>query len=262
VAKKLRFETRYYRAIPLDRAGYEFTETELEADKTALVVLHCWDIGCEGGPAVDKNFLVGMGSLESFAEAGRILREVIRPAMDAARAAGVLVAHVEHPNIWAKHRSCEAEQDPPRSPSSDDYHPPEAVPGWRQRIVDRSHGKDYATKSPYATMDRAKVAAARADEPMVYQSGQFDRVLRQRGIENLIYTGFAADMCILRAPGGIGDMFGFGYRCYLMRDATVGIEFPDTIEERISTRWAIRFHETHSGDTLESKDFIRACRGA
>ena len=258
MSRILSLNGRYYRAIPLDKGGYETQAVELDADKTTLVVLHCWDIGCAGGPAIDPNYLVGMGTYESFHEASRIMKECIRPAMDAAREAHVLVSHVEHPDIWKKHPECKEDIDPPGPPPS--YTPPPVVPGWREHIAARSHGTDYATKSPYARMDRATIVAALPGEPFVYQTNQFDRVLRRHGIENLIYCGFATDMCILFAPGGIQSMAGFGYRTFLMRDATAGIDFADTFADRIATRWAIRYFETHYGDTIRSAEFIAACR--
>ena len=253
----LKLTSRYYQAIPLDTPGYQFQSVELDPVRTVLVVLHCWNIGCPEGPPIDVNYFVGMGSLESFREADRMMREAIRPSMDAARKAGVLVAHVEHENIWRKHPSCVEDADPPADPNA--YWPGEAVPGWRTHIANRSHGKDYATKSGYAMMDRAKIVEPLAGEPVVYQTNQLDRVLRRRTIENLIYTGFCTDMCILRAPGGIEPMAGFGYRFYLMRDATVGCEFPDTIQAKVATHGAIRYYETHYGDTVTSEEFIQAC---
>lgn len=250
---------RYYRAIPLTDQGYEAMDVELDWERTALVAMHCWDIGRDGGPAIDPDFLVGMGTYESFREADRIMTECIRPAMDAARQAGVLVCHVECEEIWRRSHPDEAgEADPPAAPPASAM--PPVVPGWRQRIMARSHGQDYAKVSPYARMDRAKIAAPLADEPYVCDTAAFDSVLRARGIENLVYSGFAADMCVLRAPGGVEPMAGFGYRLFLMRDATVGIEFPDTFEERLATRWAIRYFETHWGDTITTADFIGACK--
>ena len=197
-----------------------------------------------------------MGFYENFNEGERIIRERIRPAMDAARKAGILVCHVENEAIGKKHPEAREFLDPPVPPSTS---PSPVVPGWRERIVMRSHGKDYATESPYARMDRAAIVAPQGGEPFVYQTGQFDRVLRRHGIENLIYTGFATDMCILRSPGGIEPMVPFGYRIFLMRDATLGVECPDTFGERLATRWGIRFVETHYGNTITWADFINTC---
>lgn len=254
----LRLPGRYYRTLPIDAMQYETEELELDPARTTLVVMHCWNIGCEDGPPADPSFWVGMGSREALAEAERILREVIRPCMDAARKAGVLVSHVESEGIAAKHAEAQEDTDPLQQPPHTPP-PPPAVPGWREQIVVRSHGKDYATKSPYAHMDRAKVVEPMPGEPFVYQTAQLDRMLRRRGIENLIYTGFATDMCVLRAPGGIEPMSPYGYRLFLVRNATLGVELPDTFDERIATRWGIRYFETHFGDTVLSTDFIEAC---
>ena len=252
----LRLIGRYFKSIPINKTGYETEPIELDPARTTFIGMHCWNIGCEGGPQVDPDFCVGMGYYETFREAERIMKECIRPAMDAARKAGVLVCHVESPTIGVKHPEIPKELDPPASGSKPQ---PPVVPGWRDHIVARSHGKDYPTKSPYARMDRAKIVASMPGEPFAYQTGQFDRILRRHGIENLIYSGFATDMCILRAPGGIEFMAPLGYRIFLMRDATVGVECPDTFSERIATRWAIRYFETHYGDTITFDDFINAC---
>ena len=64
---------------------------------------------------------------------------------------------------------------------------------------------------------------------------------------------------ILRAPGGLEPMCSYGYRRFLIRDATVGVELPNTFKERIATRWAIAYFETHGGYTLTTEDFIKAC---
>lgn len=256
----LRLTGRYYRTMPLDQPGYEARPLALDPQRTAFVAMHCWNIGCEGGPEIDPDYFVGMGSLESFGEAARIMREFVRPAMDAARAAGILVCHVEHDAIAARHPEALADADPPPCPAGRPAVPP-VVPGWREHIAARSHGRDYATRSPYARMDRAAIAAPLPGEPFVFQTAQFDRALRRRGIENLVYSGFATDMCILRAPGGVEAMAPLGYRLFLMRDATVGLECADTFEERVATRWGIRFFETHYGDTVVLADFLRACGG-
>jgi nicotinamidase-related amidase len=223
--------------------------------------MHCWNVGCEGGPALDVNYCVGMGYPETFREAGRIMREQIRPCLDAARRAGVLVCHVEADAIALQH----PEALPPcLSPASapGEAVPGPVVPGWQEQIAARSFGQDYATRSGYATMDRAAIVAGLPGEPYVYQTSQFDRLLREQGIENLIYSGFATDMCILRAPGGIEPMFALGYRTFLMRDATIGVECPDTFAARVATNWAVRYFETHFGDTVIAGDFIQACSTA
>ena len=254
----LNLQIRSYRTLPIDNPDYESHSLPLEPGKTALIVMHCWNIGLEDGPPIDMNFYVGMGFPATFREAGRIMRECIRPAMDSARKAGVTVCHVETEGIAAKHPDLLDKSDIPPKPSTESPSV-EAEPGWRARMLDRFHGKDYPSRSPLARMDRAALVAPLPGEPFVYLSSQLERELRRREIENLIYCGFCADLCVLRAPGGVEQMAGGNYRLFLMRDATVGCEMPETFHERVATRWAIAYFETHFGDTLLTEDFLRSC---
>ncbi|MEA3400879.1 MAG: isochorismatase family protein [Armatimonadota bacterium] len=252
---------RYYRSIPITDPGYEEEPLRLPVDETALVSLHCWNIGCPGGPELDPDFCVGMGYPGVTAEAYRIMREAIRPALDAARGCGLAVCHVQAEGIAKRYPEWYdyALDEPAESAIPKPEAPSEAIPGHRKAILERSHGVDYVNRSGLATMDFPEVVAPQPGEPIVHQTPQFDRVLRKRGIVNLIYAGFATDMCILNAPGGMGPMFGLGYRVILIRDATIGVEPPDFLPQRIATRWGIRYHETHWGDTVALDDLLDAC---
>lgn len=255
MAAMLNLTGRYYRSIPATDTGYEEEALDLPLAETALVSLHCWNIGCPDGPPLDPNFCVGMGYPETTAEAYRIMREAIRPALDAARQSGLAVCHVQAEGIARRYPAwygCHAQE--PVSGKG----PEQAIAGYRESILERSHGVDYQAKSGLADMDFPEVVAPLPDEPVVHQTAQFDRILRERGIVNLIYAGFATDMCILNAPGGMGPMFELGYRLLLVRDATLGVECPDTFEERLATRWGMRYLETHWGDTIALHDFLAA----
>lgn len=233
----LQLAARYYRALPIDRPGYEPVTLRLPVDKTALVGMHCWNIGCPDGPPVDVNYCVGMGWPQATEEAGRIMVEVIRPAMDAARVIGMPVCHVE--TDWMDHQYPHIESR--RSDASESVHP-------RQRaMLERAHGGGYMEHSPLARMRRAEVAAPVGDEPLAFYSDVLDEYLRRRGVETLIYMGFAADMCLLGAEGGARAMLARGYRCVVMRDATVGVETPASFPQRLSTKYALHIFEWSLG---------------
>jgi nicotinamidase-related amidase len=249
----LRLKGRYYRTIPITDPGYQEEDLQLEAGETALVAMHCWNIGFEGGPPIDPDYWVGMGFPVAHEEAGRIIIDLIRPAMDAAREAGVLVCHVESETI-RKNREAGFQE----SSRSEDREPKI----WREKIAWRSHGVDYPSRSPLSRMDRVKLVQPLEGEPFVCTTGELQEILVERGIRNLIYSGFATDMCVLRAPGGVEPMAARDYRMFLLRDATVGVECPDTFDERLATRWAIRYFETHFGDTMTTRDFINACKSS
>jgi len=257
--------TRYFRTRPIDSQGYETETFRLDPRKTAVVAMHLWDIGAEGGPAVDRSFFVGMGIEATTREADRIVREVIKPVIAAARRAGLLVCHVTHEWIGRrdpraqKHGGGQADEASLAVSPGGEERGYEAVPGWRKGIEERAYGKDFLTKSPLARMNESRAVDILPGEPYVYQTDLLRRLFKERGIENIIYTGFATDVCVLRADGGIEPMAGESYRVFLMRDATVGVEFQDTFEARRSTQYAIRFFEVNFGNSLLSADFITAC---
>ena len=245
---------RYYRALPIDRPGYEDVVLHLPVAETALVGMHCWNIGCPDGPPVDVGFCVGMGWPQATAEAGRIMVEVIRPAMDLCRTRGVAVCHVE--SDWM-------DQQYPEVPSRRQRgQPGAALLPVTQHLLDRAHGAQYLARSPLARMRRAAVVSPRDGEPLCFYTDQLHAWLRERGIANLIYTGFAADMCLLGAEGGARPMLGLGYRCILIREATVGVETPETFADRLITRYAVQRFEWQVGWGCAFADFAAALQPA
>ena len=248
VAKKLQLAARYYRSVPTDRAGYEEVVLSLPVEKTALVGIHCWNIGCPDGPATDTGYCVGMGWPQATAEAARIMAEVIRPAMDLARSIGMTVCHVETDWMDRKYPHIESR----RSDAEASVHP------VRQELFDRAHGANYMERSPLAEMQRAEIVSPVGDEPLVFYSDTLDEYLRERGIETLIYMGFAADMCLLGAEGAARPMLARGYRCVVMRDATVGVESPDTFPQRLATNYGLHIFEWTLGHGCTFAQFQQA----
>lgn len=258
----LRLKVRYYRCLPADRAGHEEEILELPVARTAFVGLHCWNIGMPDGPPVDVDYICGMGWTEAAAEACRIMTGVIRPCMDLCRGIGLKVCHVE-PEMFDKYyphvpsrRSCENERHAKSLRRQSDRWTV-LRSGELEKVQARGVGGD-PDKSPEATMKRAEVVSPVGDEPLVFYSDQLDEYLQRHGIDTLIYTGFATDMCILSAEGGGRPMLRAGYRCILMRDGTAGVETTDTFPERLATRYGIHRFEIAVGYSTTFADFQKA----
>jgi nicotinamidase-related amidase len=251
--RTLKLKARHYRALPIDNPGYEEEIIELPVAQTALIGMHCWNIGCPDGPPMDMNFCVDLGWPQSTEEGYRIMKEVMRPSMDAAREIGLQVIHMEAD--WM-------DEHYPDIPSRRDKTKVSKPTGRQAEMIARAHGADYMTKSPLAKMRRCEIVAPMGDEPMVFYTDTLDEYLKSKGIETLIYTGFAADMCVLGSEGGGQAMLSRGYRCILMRDGTVGVERPDTFEEKLATRYGIHIFEWKVGFSTTYQDFITAVDGA
>jgi nicotinamidase-related amidase len=240
---------RYYRALPIDNPGYEPVLFDLSVERTALIGMHCWNIGCPDGPPIDVNYCVGMGWPQASAEAYRIMAEVIRPAMDAARGVGMPVCHVETDWMDAQY---------PHIPSRRNRNAAWNPSPLHQEMLDRAHGPAYLVRSPLARMKRAEVVSPVSDEPLVFYSDVLDDYLKSRHIDTLLYAGFATDMCILNAEGGARPMLARGYRCILMRDATVGVETPASFPERLATRYGTHLFEWQIGYSTTFEAFTKA----
>ena len=256
----LRLVGRHWETPTLDDAGWFETVYELDPRETGFVALHLWNVGDAGGPPIPDRFFVDMGSRESQEESVRIAERYIRPAIDASRAAGLPIFHVEPPNIALKypsvHHMLEPEDlEPPRR-----ERPPEANPGWKKARAERSHGRGYAEWEGWQQMRILSSCDAEPGDQVILTSAQFDRICRARGIKNLVYTGFATNMCIMFAAGGAQDMLDYGYRIFLIREATHAVEYPDTFEERLMTRAALKYFELKLGDTIGFEQYVEAAR--
>ena len=258
MARLLKLMGRYYQTVPCDNPSLLEEPLELDADKTTVAVIHPWNVAFPGGPAFDPNYAVGFAFPFAFAESYRICREVIKPAVDASRKAGILVSHGTTTSIAMKRPEARIDSDPSEPPLTPKPAEPGAVPGHRNHILQSRFGD--SSKSAYTYMDRADFLMPENDEPFFYQTKQFDRKLRRMGIENLIYTGFATDRCVLRAGGGAIHMADLGYRIFVIRQATLGEEYHDTFEQRVNTKYGIRDIEANLGHSVGFDDYMENCR--
>jgi len=87
-----------------------------------------------------------------------------------------------------------------------------------------------------------------------------DLFCRKNKIINLIYTGFATNLCILDSPAAMKSMRNLGYKCIILRECTLAVEHHDTIAELLNTRVSIRYIETWVGYSASVKDFIEGLK--
>ena len=247
---------RHWHTPSLDRAGWREESLSFPPSEVGLVAMHLWNVGDAGGPPIPDQYFLDMGMRKTQEESLRVAEGCIRPAIHAARRAGVAVLHVEPEKIACKYPQYSPAAAPP-SPSPQS--PPEPNPGWRKERLNRSHGRDYAEWEGWEQMRIIGCCEAEKDDPVVATTEQLDRVCRERGIKVLVYTGFAANMCVLDAGGGARHMGNLGYRVYLVREATLAVEYPDTFDDRTMTRAAIRFFQQVVGDTLGLDQFVEGC---
>jgi nicotinamidase-related amidase len=261
---------RFYRGVPSRTPDGLVTEDwDLDFAKTAFVSLHAWNVGCPGGPPVPEDFFVDMGSPQNHEVGWCIINEEIVPALAAARNAGMTVVHVQSESIGKKYPHLMPPM-PDQRPTTNDQRPDAKIPMPNERrrgpISDhysrrasRVHGEGYMDWEGWKALDFAQILRPLDNETVVISTEQWDDWLREKGIDTLLYVGFCTNLCILDAPGGMRQMAPLGYRCIILREATLAVEFPDTLEQRLQTQASLRFIEGWVGYTASNRDFLRAC---
>ncbi len=214
----LTFPVRYYCMYPL-REGTKHTESSfghreielrLKLEETALILVDVWNVEKNTKPlsVLGKDWVSkfrGGKSLQDWVR--RITKHRIRPTIDVARKAGVLIIHAptEHVAIkyeQYKHQSKEAE---PKLFISD-WPPPKLKEQRTRRILELRYGKGAyeADKLRETTYDDISDLVKPQPEDYIVATGeQLNQILKEKGVLNLMYVGFATNLCLFVKPGGL-----------------------------------------------------------
>ena len=84
------------------------------------------------------------------------------------------------------------------------------------------------------------------------------KTLQQKGIKQLLYAGYASNMCVLTRPIGIIEMFRQGYHPILVRDASLAVEAPGVAEQHLTHVVATQMVERNWGMTTTVDEVIAA----
>ncbi len=251
----LNMTVRYFQdSTPLDVPCREenFLRREitmaLPVEQTALVLVDLWNIHfCESW----------------LARATDVLKAKVLPAIEAARRAGLTVVHAPSPPVAAQYPQLQRHKPAPQW----------APPTWPPAEFRRREGPYAAFKGPrdqppgigpwwdpIAHKLSISPAVTVLDEEYVLATGQqLHELAEEKGILHLIYAGFATNWCIMHRDYGVRAMSGRGYNVILLRDATMGVEYPDTLHDLFATEMAIRDVETQCGFSALTDSFLTAC---
>ena len=240
---KLRIPARYYCRYPYERPrGLVETVEELDLDRTAFLLVDVYGIGHDVGdpiPELPPLFLRRLHEQQS-----EMIRERIRPACDAARAAGIPVVYTENrwkPAAWAGSQFAELVErtECGHLGSFDDVYIGTAYNAY-SRVIEPRPGDIVVEKTMYDSFFETTL----------------DTALRNLDAKYLVCAGFSAEICLLTTV--IGAMYR-NYRVFVLRDCVLASEFADTVDEMAMTQWAVRYYEAMVGFTSTSDAFVAAC---
>lgn len=250
----LKIQGRYYRLFPPEKfLGHAEETLELDTETTAFLVVDVYGLGFSPDDEGKPHDYPSLSLSASFETEKEIVVNHIRPAMDAARRAGLPVIYLNNsaPRIAINRselartaqRSCDLDWE--AWGSEDGIDPREYV-----------YGNSTAVKFSKVVEPRPEDYFIRKHAYSGFFETRLDGLLRNLNIKTLVCVGFALDMCLHCT---MIDAMNLNYRILLLRDCAMAVELPEEVEEMAFTRRMILWTEYSVGYTATSGAFIAAC---
>lgn len=246
--------------------GWKKVTLDFARERTAVVSMHVWDV--EGPERYPRAWTV----YPYFARTGRIVEEVYPRLFEAVRGAGLPLFHVAGGNDYYRHypgykRAMELagetapDQRLDKVPERVESDPAqEAFNQFRREHGYPGAGNTEEGQAVHRSLRFPKAAEPQGDEGVAENSAQLLALCRERGINHLIYCGFAVNWCILASPGGMNEMHRHGITCSIIRDATTAIENRESIAGEDHKEEALWRVSMCYGFVFEAGDVVGALR--
>ena len=264
---KLRLRANYYQQFDADHArdvpaegygGWKAGDIEIDADRTALVLMHAWDCGTyEQHPGWWK-------CCDEIPRTYKVCREVLPPLLGAIRRTALPLFHVVDGGDYYK-----------KLPG---YRRTLALAGAGEPAVDRverdagywalkNFQRDNAFPGKHNLadinagapgMNFPKEARPLDRENIAENTRQLLALCKAAGVNHLIYMGFNIDWCLLMSPGGMLDMSRHGVMCSALRQAVTAVENKETARRELCKEIGLWRVSVQFGFVFDVPDFVSA----
>jgi hypothetical protein len=112
----------------------------------------------------------------------------------------------------------------------------------------------------FARLDFAPQARPVGEEGIAENGDQLAALCRERGINHLLYVGFALNWCLLMSPGGMVDMSRHGCLCSTIAEATTAVENRETAREEREKQQALWRVALEFGFVFRLADILAALK--
>lgn len=222
--------------------GWTSEVRQMDVSKTALLLMHLPDAGltpdAEWSPNSPRPDL--LGTVEWVPRTMELCTHRLPPLVTAAREAGMQVVHVYggigDPQEPCAARSLREAGSPP--PGDEDRIASDAKASERHTLDVFGTTFPRPTGSPEHTPGLPKVLCPQGNDLVVAESWQLHRLMKNRGITHLVYTGWALNWCLWFSPCGMSDMQRKGYLCSAVRGGCVAIENRESADTESNLEYA------------------------
>lgn len=120
-------------------------------------------------------------------------------------------------------------------------------------VIHAFHGREVAADCAPVEGELVIDSSNRADD-----KEELNEFLRARNISNLLYAGYATNMCLINRPAGIINMSRLDYNVILLRDCTLAVETPESMEGHWAREMAVHMIECNWGSTTTLDELRQA----
>jgi len=239
---KLQLRTRIQ---PFHASG-QWTEVQFEStiasSRTAIIITDMWD----------KHWCRGATNrVEQIAQR-------MEPVLEKARQAGILIIHApsETMDFYANTPGRLLAQNAPQ------LTPPEELKlkDGPLPIDDSDEGCDTPGDKPHKAWTRENPALTIAPGDVISDDGrEIYNVLKEHGIDTILYMGVHANMCILNRTFGVRQMSKWGFRCIIVRDLMDAMYNPASrpfVSHAAGTELVYEFIEQYWAPSMTSGDLL------
>jgi hypothetical protein len=251
------FDADFSLDIPAEgMGGWQKAEIEIDPERTALVLMHAWDIGSR------EQYPGWFAACEEVPRTYHICRTVFPDLLSTVRASDLPLFHVVGGGDYYKEmpgyrRAAQLAGPPPPAPERIPSDPAlEALHRFRSdNVWVGSHNQaDYRRGSPHRKF--AREAVPKGDEGIAENAHQLHALCREQGVNHLIYAGFDINMCLTFSPGGMVDMQQRGYLCSAIREAVTACENRETARGEVAKEIALWQVAVNFGFVFDLDDLL------
>jgi nicotinamidase-related amidase len=249
----LRLPLRYYRLYPPERFEGETTEmSEVSTAATAFCLVDVYGVGHHPDDPAPHEY-PALSAVGSLPVEGRIIRERILPALDAARRAGLPIVYVNNsaPRIALERSTFSLWIENQMGCSMADAFGETGADGFEY------------TKSDSTFVSISKLLAPEPGDYFIRKHGysgffgtRLDLLLRNLGAKHIIFVGFSLDCCLLAT---MMDAIQLEYRVIFLRDATLALDLDEERDDLRFTKRMVTLAEMNTGMSTTTAEFTRAC---
>jgi len=257
------YPINYQAKYPSDAMlGWGSDTINLDINKTALIVMHTWNLGLDDKlpwPPKERCLEKQMQSTEWVKRYRKDVKQ-IEEILNFARKHNMNICHIAGLEHYAEdypaYRQNKAQAGPEPVRPEGAFHGTTWHEDWLNRIYGQGFYKQM--KELHRRLDFASNVRPASGEGVCVTSHQLNHWLRKRGINNLIYTGFAINMCLWFSPCGMSDMMRYNYRSLCIEECVTTVEYKETAYELRNKESAMWRVSLMFGYVLKKDEFMSA----